>query len=99
MVGAGAPTDPEPHGWGHACAYLTGPPQDYRVLPGYATVGWCENPPFPVESYWLAENELEAAGPVEDPVDQPFDKQTFNWDGKPASGEERIPYARGARKR
>lgn len=84
------------HGWGHACAYLTGPPQDFRVLPGYATVGWCENPPVPVESYWLTENELEAVAPVQDYVDQPFDKQTFNWDGKPASREELESRTRAA---
>jgi len=84
------------HGWGHACAYLTSPPQDFRVLPGYATVGWCENPPVPVESYWLTENELEAVAPVQDYVDQPFDKQTFNWDGKPASKTELEARTRAA---
>jgi len=73
------------HGWGHACAYLTGPPADFRVLSGYATIGWCENPPVPVESYWLEENELRAVAPVEDYVDQPFDRQTLNWEDKPAS--------------
>jgi hypothetical protein len=62
------------HGWGHACAYLTGPPADFNVLPGFATVGWCELPPVPVESYWLEENALEAAGPIEDYTGQPYTK-------------------------
>jgi hypothetical protein len=66
------------------------------VLPGYATVGWCENPPVPVESYWLTEDELEAAGPVQDYVDQPFDKQTFSWEGKPASRDELETRTRAA---
>ena len=64
------------HGWGHACAYLTGPPADFNVLPGFATVGWCELPPVPVESYWLEENALEAAGPIEDYTGQPYTKST-----------------------
>ena len=64
------------HGWGHACAYLTGPPADFNVLPGFATVGWCEPPPVPVESYWLEENALRAAGPVENYTGQPYDKAT-----------------------
>lgn len=64
------------HGWGHACAYLTGPPADFNVLPGFATLGWCELPPVPVESYWLEENALEAAGPIEDYTGQPYTKST-----------------------
>jgi hypothetical protein len=76
------------HGWGHACAYLTGPPQDFRVLSGVATVGWCEPPPVPVESYWLKENELKAIAPVQDYVDQPYQRETFNWEDKPQSKEQ-----------
>jgi len=62
------------HGWGHACAYLTGPPPNFRILRGFATVGWCEPPPVPVESYWLDENALEAAGPIEDYTGQAYTK-------------------------
>jgi hypothetical protein len=84
------------HGWGHACAYLTGPPDDFRVLTGVATVGWCEPAPVPVESYWLKENELGLAAPIQDYVDQQWDKQTFNWDGKPGSKEDLEARTRAA---
>ncbi len=76
------------HGWGHACAYLTGPPHDFRVLSGVATVGWCEPPPVPVESYWVKEDELAAVAPVQDYLDQPFDRQTLNWEDKPTSNAQ-----------
>jgi hypothetical protein len=54
------------HGWSDPCASLTGPPQDFRVLPGVSTLGWCDPPPVPVESYWLKEDELDATAPIED---------------------------------
>lgn len=76
------------HGWDHACAYLTGRPQDFRVLPGYATLGWCENPPVPVESFWLMEDELDVVAPIDDFVNQPFDKHTSNWEDKPQSKQQ-----------
>jgi hypothetical protein len=63
-------------GWESPCAYLTGPPEGFRVLTGVASVGWCIAPPVPVESYWLAENDLEAAGPIEDYVDQPYARES-----------------------
>lgn len=84
------------HGWGHACAYLTGPPADFRVLPGYASIGWCENPPVAVESYWLREQEFRAPGPPEDYTGQPFDRETLNWDDKPASKAELETRTRSA---
>lgn len=66
-------------GWSHPCAYLTGPPFGFRVLPGTAT-NWCD-PVAPVESYWLKEHELGASGPIEPYVAQPYSK----YHGTPTS--------------
>ena len=73
------------YGWAHQCAYLTGPPQGFRVLTGTASIGWCDPPPVPTERYCLREDELDAAGPIEDYVDQPYDKELLNWSDKPQS--------------
>ncbi len=51
------------YGWSDPCAYLTGPPVGFRVLAGTG-YGWCVWTP-PVESYWLAEDELPAVGGIE----------------------------------
>jgi hypothetical protein len=70
------------NGWADRCAYLTGPPADFRVLSGTAS-GWCVAS-VPVESYWLHEDGLKAAAPIEDYVGQPYQREYFNWPDKPA---------------
>lgn len=59
------------YGWNDPCAYLTGPPVGFHVLAGTA-IGWCVGT-APVESYWLAEDELPALGGIEAYTSQGYD--------------------------
>ncbi len=70
-------------GWDHPCAYLTAAPAGLRVLPGQAAY-WCDTI-APVESYYLEEEELKQAAPIEDYVAQPYDRSTSAWAGVPDS--------------
>lgn len=77
-------------GWEHPCAYLTDPPTGLRVIPGQAAY-WCDTI-APVESYYLEEEELKQAAPIEDYVAQPYDRATSSWAGQPQtlSGLEQL---------